>query len=284
VSVEHVTPSVAAPQPTPVRPSSPATWIMLALGSAYIVALGVLLFAPGGTFLERLRALDGGICAQLPGHSFYPAGQQLPLCARNTGVYLGFASTMSVFAATGRLRASRLPPLPILTVLGGAIALMGIDGINSFFLDLGLPHLYQPHNLLRLATGLGTGTAMAALVVPVTNSLLWREEDPHYSLGSWRELAVMPPLLLLVFLAVASTTGPIGAPLLYPIAIISSAGLILALTSINIVFALGVSNRVGRFSTWRQIFPLFTLAAACAVLELMALFMLKSLALGALAA
>jgi len=280
VSVDQVTPAVAPPPPTPVRPSSPATWIMLALGSAYIVALGVLLFAPGGTFLERLRALDGGICAQLPGHSFYPAGQQLPLCARNTGIYLGFASTMIVFAATGRLRASRLPPLPILAVLGGAVALMGVDGFNSFFLDLGLPHLYQPHNLLRLATGLGTGTAMAALVVPVTNSLLWRADDPQHSFGSWRELAVMPPLLLLAFLGVASQS----APLLYPIAIASSVGLILALTSINVVFALGVSNRVGRFSTWQQIFPLFTLAVACAVLELMALFLLKSLALSALAA
>src|SRR5262245_14311484 len=103
VSVEHLRPSVTAPRPTPTRPNGPTTWIMLALGSAYVVALGVLLFAPGGTFLERLRALDGGICAQLPGHSFYPAGEQLPLCARNTGIYLGFATTMSVFAATGRL-------------------------------------------------------------------------------------------------------------------------------------------------------------------------------------
>jgi uncharacterized membrane protein len=257
---------------------------MLALGSAYVVALAALLFAPGGTFLERLRALDGGICAQLPGHSFYPGGQQLPLCARNTGIYLGFASTIAVLGATGRLRASRMPPLPILAVLGGAVALMGIDGFNSFFLDLGLPHLYQPENLLRLATGLGTGTAMAALVVPVTNGLLWRDDDPRASFGSWRELAVMPPILLLVFLGVVATTGPLGAALLYPIAIISSGGLILALTSVNVVFALGATNRIGRFSTWRQIFPLATLALACAILELMALFMLKTFALGALAA
>jgi uncharacterized membrane protein len=282
VRIDHVDPpsAAAAAQPAPARAAWPPRWLMLALGCGYLVALAVLLFAPGGTFLERLRALDGGICAQLPGHSFYPAGQQLPLCARNTGIYLGFSSTIGMLFFSGRLRASRLPPWPILAVLGGAVALLGIDGFNSFFLDLGLPHLYQPHNLLRLATGLGTGTAMAAMVVPVTNGLLWREDDPRPSFGSWNELVVMVPILLLVFLGVASTVGV----LLYPIAIISTGGLILALSSVNVVFALGITNRLGRFTSWRQFFPLFTLAVACAVVELMALFMLKSFALSALAA
>lgn len=283
-SLDHVAPRVATPLFPPARLAGPPRWVMLALGAVYIIALALLLFAPGGTFLERLRALDGGICAQAPSHSFFPAGQQLPLCARNTGIYLGFAGTLAVIMTSGRLRASQLPPLPILAVLGGAVALLALDGFNSFFLDLRLPHLYQPHNLLRLATGLGTGTAMAALVVPVTNGLLWRTDDPRRSFGSWRELAVMPPVLLLAFLGVASTTGPLGAPLLYPIAIVSTCGLILALSSVNVVFALGVTNRIGRFTTWRQFFPLFTLAVGCAVVELMILFLLKSLALSALAA
>src|SRR5579871_5840400 len=94
------------PQPGVRTPSSRTLFI---LGGLYVVALAILLFAPGGTFLDRLRALDGGICAQLPGHSFYPAGQQLPLCARNTGIYLGFASTLIVLYKSGRIRASQLP-------------------------------------------------------------------------------------------------------------------------------------------------------------------------------
>lgn len=299
MSVEQITPPVSRPASAPIAPTSPkadrrtdartpSDRVLYLLGAAYVVGLAILLFAPGGTFLDRLRALDGGICSQLPGHSFFPAGQQLPLCARNSGIYLGFACTFFVLIKSGRIRASQLPPVAILLTLGGCVAILGIDGFNSFFLDLGLPHLYQPNNLLRLATGLGTGTAIAALVVPVTNGLLWRTDDPQRSFGSWRDLAVMPPLLFLIFLIFVGLLSPIGGflgvVLLYPIAIVSTLGLILALTSVNVVFALGITNRLGRFSTWRQTFPLFTLALACAVIELMVLFLLKSLALHALAA
>jgi uncharacterized membrane protein len=219
----------------------------------------------------------------LPGHSFYPAGQQLPLCARNTGIYLGFSSTLALLAATGRMRGARLPPLALLLTFGAAVTLLGIDGFNSFFRDLGLPHLYQPNNLLRLMTGLGTGTAMAAFMIPVANGLIWRTDDEQASFDSFPQLAVMLPILLLLFLGVASTTEAWAGFLLYPIAVVSSAGLILALTSVNVVFMLGVTNRVGKFETWRQFFPLFTVAVGCAIIELMILFMLKTLALNALA-
>jgi len=280
MSVDQVTPAVPARPATAARRAVPPTWLLAALGAAYVVAVGVLLFAPGGTFIERLRALDGGICAQLPGHSFYPAGQQLPLCARNTGIYLGFSSMLLLLTFSGRLRASQLPPVPVMLALGGAVALMGVDGFNSFFLDLRLPHLYHPDNLLRLTTGLGTGVAMAALVVPVTNGLVWRDDDPQRSFGSFAQLGVALPILLLVFLGVASQWGI----LLYPIAILSTAGLILALSSVNIVFMLGVTNRIGRYAGWRQFFPLFTLAIALAIVELMALFLLKSYVLSVLGA
>lgn len=295
MSVQHVMPPshpVAAPRLAPggQQPGArtPSDRTVYLLCGAYALALAVLLFAPGGTFLDRLRALDGGVCAQLPGHSFFPAGQQLPLCARNTGIYLGFASTLIVLHKSGRLRASQLPPVPIMLALGACVAFLALDGFNSFFLDLGLPHLYQPQNLLRLATGLGTGTAMAAMVVPVTNGLLWRHDDPQRSFGSWRDLAVMPPVLLGIFLTFVLLISPLGGLpgdiLLYPIAIVSTLGLILALTSVNLVFALGVTNRIGRFSTLRQTFPLATLTVACAVVELIVLFQLKTFALHALTA
>lgn len=264
----------------PARPGEPPLWLLIALGVVYVVALGALLFAPGGTFLERLRALDGGICAQAGSHSFFPAGQQLPLCARNTGIYLGFASATLVLLGSRRLRADSFPSAPVMLVLGGAVALMGVDGVNSLLLDLRLLHLYQPHNLLRLASGLGTGVAMAAFLIPVANGLLWRAESGRPSFGRFGQLAVMAPVLLLAFLAVGSQSDV----LLYPIAILSSAGLALALTLINLVVMLGISNQIGRFETWRQMLPLFTLALALAVVELMALFALKTWALGQIAA
>ncbi len=256
----------------------PPSWLIFGVAAAYVVALLGLVFLPGGTLLDRLRALDGGICAQLPTHSFYPGGQQLPLCARNTGIYTGVSATALVLLGTGRLRAARLPGPWVALALGLAVAAMAVDGFNSFFLDLGLPHLYQPHNLLRLATGLATGTAMAAFLVPVANGLIWRADDERSSFASFGQLALMLPVLVIAFLAVASQVGW----LLYPLALFSTFGLLIALTLINLVFVLGLRGQIGHFSSFRQLFPLYSLMLAFAVVELLALFTLKTSALHAL--
>jgi hypothetical protein len=158
-------------------------------------------------------------------------------------------------------------------VFGVAVLFMAEDGFNSLFLDLRLPHLYQPHNIIRLFSGLGTGAAMAAFIIPVANTLIWRDEDERSSFGTLRALAPLGATLLLVFLAV----GVMGAPLfLYPIAILSTAGVVVALSLVNVVLALGFTNRSGRFATWRQFFPVYSIAVVSAILELMALFALKS--------
>ncbi|HEX6543019.1 MAG TPA: DUF2085 domain-containing protein [Ktedonobacterales bacterium] len=258
--------------------ASPPGWLVAGLLAGYALAFVGLAVLPGGTLIERLRALDGGVCAQLPGHSFFPDGDQLPLCARCTGMYLGFATTFLYLAATRRLRASRLPGPLVLLILGLAVLLMAVDGFNSLFLDLGLPHLYQPMNWLRLLTGLGTGTAMAAVIIPVASGLIWRNEERRSSFDSPGQLALMVPLLTIDYLVVISV-----APfVLYPVALLSSAGLLLALTLVNLVFALGLTNQIGRFSTWRQFFPVFTGLAVLAIAELMGLFLLKSWVMQAL--
>jgi len=265
----------AGPSGPPARQTSTPDWLVIGLGAAYVVALAALAFLPGATLIERLRALDGGICAQVPTHSFFPGGQQLPLCARDTGTYTGFACATLVLLATGRIRSAQLPGKWVSLVLGLCVLVFAEDGFNSLFLDLGLPHPYQPHNLIRLATGLGTGTAMAAFIIPVANTLIWKHEDERPSFASLRQLALTVPVLLLAFLAIG-TIGSSAAFMLYPIALFSSAGVVLALALVNIVLILGVGNHAGRFATWRRFFPLFTVAVICAVIELMALFALKS--------
>ncbi len=272
MAVEQAQPGASVAAKRTPRVWEPPVWALLALAVAYVVALAALVFLPGATLIERLRALDGGICAQLPGHSFYPDGQQLPLCARNTGVYLGFALGFLTLLGAGRLRAARLPRLPVALALVGLVGLMALDGFNSLFLDLRLPHLYQPHNLLRLATGLGTGVAMATFLVPVANGLIWRREDYHTPFFGLAQLGTIVPVLVIAFLAVASQ----ASWLLYPLAIFSSAGLVMALSLINLVFALAITNHVGRMDTIRQLFPVFSVAVALAIVELLALFALKT--------
>ncbi|HEX8981773.1 MAG TPA: DUF2085 domain-containing protein [Ktedonobacterales bacterium] len=249
----------------------PPTWLLIALGALYLVALAALIFLPNGTLIDRLRALDGGICAQAPSHSFFPAGQQLPLCARNTGIYLGFSLGFFTLLGSGRLLSSRLPRLPVAISLLACVGLMGIDGVNSLLNDLGAPHLYHPQNPLRLITGLGAGVAMVAFIMPVTNGLLWRWEDTRPSFKSFGQLVVVAPLLLVAFLAVSSQV----AWLLYPIALVSSFGLVMALTSVNLVFLICFTPFIGRFERWKQVLPVFTLALALAMIELTLLFKVK---------
>jgi len=250
---------------------TPPQWLLITLGTLYVVALSILLFAPGGTVIERLRALDAGICAQLPTHSFYPGGQRLPLCARNTGIYLGFSIGVLLSFAQRRWRSMVLPTGWVGALLLGGIALMGIDGVNSLFVDLHLPHLYAPNNLLRLATGLLTGTAMAAFLVPVVNSVLWRDHDPRPMYPTLQRLAIVLPLLLLAFFGVASRWGL----LLYPIALLSSAGVVVALSLINLTFVLAFSGRVEHYTRPIQAAPIFTVAMILAVSELIGLFFLN---------
>src|SRR5215813_8470230 len=202
MSVQHAETAAPSGRPLPVgrrRGRWPSDWLFIGLGAAYVAAIAALVFLPGATLIERLRALDGGICAQAGTHSFWPGGQQLPLCSRNTGIYVGFAATFCTLLALGRLRAARFPGRWVLAILAIAVLFMAVDGFNSFFLDLGLPHPYQPHNLLRLASGLGTGTAMCAILLPVANMLIWRQEDEQPSFRSPRQLAVMVPVLVLAF-------------------------------------------------------------------------------------
>ncbi len=261
--------SPQTPEETP--PSGPPTWLIIGAASALVILAAVMVFWPGATLLDRLRALDGGICAQLPTHSFYPGGQRLPLCARNTGIYLGYTITFSVLFATGRGRAAQFPRWPMALVLGLCILALAVDGFNSLFLDLHLPHLYQPHNLVRLITGLLTGTAMACFLLPVTNSVLWKHMGDQRSIDSWWQLLGILPILALAFLAV----GTQAAIFLYPVAILSSLGVVLALGLINLTIVVAVSGKACSLQTYRQLFPFFSTAVLLAVGELVGLFFLN---------
>lgn len=256
----------------------PSPWMTGVLALCYLGLLAVLVLLPGASVLDRLRWLDSGICAQLPTHSFYPGGERLPLCARNTGIYLGFIVTLITLYSIGRGRAQQIPPWPIVIVLASGIAALAVDGLNSFALDLGLPHLYQPHNLLRLATGLVTGLGLASLALPILNQLFWRVYNEQRSIPSWHILLFFIPALILCFFAVASQ----NVLFLYPLALLSTAGFLTALGSVNMIFIIVISRRSETFERFQQIVPFFGLALLFAIGEMLALAQLKLALLQAL--
>ncbi len=250
-------------------------------GGVVLLALGVLatlILFPGASLLNRMSWLDSGICAQIAKHSFYFGGQHLPLCARNTGIYLGFLVTLTTLYGKGKGRAQSVPRLPLLLLLLGGVVALAVDGINSFLLDVGVAHPYQPNNYLRLATGLVTGLAMALLIVPLLNRLFWRSFSEERSVGSWQELLQYLPMLGVCFFTVTSQ----NVVLLYPIALLSTTGIVIAVSSLNLIALIGISRRDETFERYRELLPFLACALLLALGEMLLLAQLKLTLLSAL--
>ena len=123
--------------------------------------------------------LGYGLCHQLPVRSFFAAGHQLPVCARDTGIYLGFVVSLGLitFLDRGRRR-SAMPPAWLLAVGAALVGLMALDGVTEY------AGLRTTTNLIRLATGLGMGFALTLFVVPLLAAQLWRSRSSERVLGS----------------------------------------------------------------------------------------------------
>ncbi|MCA9946599.1 MAG: DUF2085 domain-containing protein [Anaerolineales bacterium] len=245
-----------------------------------LVALGVILLVlvamgwftvTDSAHLGHDPALAGGdyvgaaICHRITSRSFVINGRQLPLCARCTGMYLGVALAFVALLLAGRTRRTDLPPLPILLTLVGFIGLMGIDGVNSyshFFPNL--PHLYEPQNWLRLVTGMGAGLAMGVLIFPALMQTLWREVNGRPIIESGRELAGMVLLAGTAVLLVLSNQPTI----LYVMALVSVAGVLLIVTSLNAVLLLILFKRDGLAVRWQETAVPLLVSFMLAVLEL----------------
>lgn len=245
------------------------------LALVIVLALAALLpLAPA--LLPLLRLLDSGICAQQPTHMLTPGGVALPLCARCTGIYTGAALGYALLTARGRLRASRPPSRLLIALLLGAIAVMGFDGLNSVANDLGIGPLYPPSNAVRLATGLLAGTALALLLAPVVAGTLFGAADDRPPLDG------VPGLLPFAVAGVVAF-GLIwngAAWLLYPVALVSNAGLLLILGSANVALVHALTRRTPLAANVGALAPLLLLAGGACLAELSILANMRIALLG----
>lgn len=246
--------------------------------TAVVVALSALVLAlaaalpPHGP-LDKADAVGYGICHQIPERSFFLAGRQLPLCARCTGTFLGALLGLAAFALVGRSRAGRLPPVAVLGTMILFMALWALDGLNSYLTFFpGAPNLYEPQNWLRLTTGTLNGLAMITFVLPILNSTVWREPAAQPVLRNPWEVLILVVVAAPLIYAVQAQIGF----LLYPLAILSSLGVVVLLTLINAMLAAVVLGREGLAQNWRQAAVPLTAGAALAVAEIAGLALLRS--------
>lgn len=216
-------------------------WRMF-FGGALIALLLALLFLPGASVDRKMYAVVHGVCAQQ--HNVQLGGLELPMCARNTGIYMSVTITMVFLWLRGRERAGKLPPLMIGLVLIAFVAIMAFDGFNSMFKDLNANYLYEPQNIVRTLTGIGMGIAMGTLVMFILNIALRRDIDDQMPiLGSWWELGA---LLLICFLFLAAIYGNISW-LYWPIAAVAWIGITGMLYAVNLLvvsIAMGYDNKI----------------------------------------
>lgn len=219
------------------------------IGVAIIIAAAWLFNTPPG-LLGKADAIGYAICHRISTRSFFVGEVQMPLCARCSGMYLGVLVGLGVMVALGAGRAGRLPRPWVLVGLAIFVAIMGVDGVNSYLQlipGLALPRLYEPQNWLRAVTGILTGVTMAALVLPSFNQALWANWNDRPVLRNLRELALVVGVAAVVIILLLTDIDVI----LYPLALLSALGVGVILTMINTIILLMVTRQDARAFDWR---------------------------------
>jgi uncharacterized membrane protein len=257
-------------EPKPTSPRWPRLTVLVVALSVSVILL--LMAVPPHSALDKADSVGYAVCHQIPERSFILAGRPLPLCARCTGTFLGAVLGLTVMLLRGRNRASRLPPVAVLGLLVAFMGFWAFDGLNSYMtLFPGAPHLYEPRNWLRLTTGLLNGLALIALVFPIFNFTVWREPVPVPVIRNVRELVVLLPIVALLVLVIQAEIDV----LLYPLAIMSSLGVVMLLVLINSLIAAVVLGREGYAASWRQVGVPLIVGAALAFLEIAIMVLLR---------
>jgi uncharacterized membrane protein len=226
-------------------------------------------FTPEGV-LGKADAVGYAVCHRIDLRSFAIGGRQLPLCARCTGQYLG-ALTGLAFQAIIAPRRAGSPPKRVIAFLALFAALYGMDGINSYFhlppllaAFPNMPLLYEPNNVLRLMTGTGMGLVISAALYPAFTSTLYRQYDRSSALPGLKALSGMGISALVVSGLVLTHVDWV----LYPLALISSAGVLVLLATIYTIVILMALRRDNHYERLSQaIFPILA-ALSIAILQI----------------
>lgn len=230
----------------------------------------------GDGLLGAADWLAGTVCHRLPGHGFLIADRPLPLCARCSGLYLGAALVLTLAVLSGRVRHGAFPSRPQLWLWGGLVAAMGLDGVNALLFDLGAPHLYPPHNTVRLLTGLGAGLALGVMLLAAFSQSAWRSPVWRPLLSGPREAAASLFLALLLALALLGNQPAV----LYVLAIVSTAVIPVLLVMLYTVLTLTLRRRDGRATMWRELAADLAVGAAPAALQIILLAWLRQTVIG----
>lgn len=227
-------------------------------------AVTTLFLALPWSLETKALAMLHGLCAQQPSHTFFFGDSRLPFDARMTGIYGGFAVTTLTLAGLRRWRAARVPPVPLLVVLGTFVVVMGIDGLNSTMVDIRQWHLYEPRNELRLITGQLTGVTLATFVWLLIGQIGFARTARRCiaPLASWRDLTIVVAAQAMFAALVFSGWSALRVPITLLLLLAAFA----AVTGLSLAFVLLLGRRESLARSTGALAGPATLALVIAVL------------------
>jgi uncharacterized membrane protein len=234
------------------RQTRQTRWRGIVFLAAGLLLLGWLLNTPPGLF-GKLDAIGYAVCHRIEARSFNIGGRQFPLCVRCSGMFLGAVAGL-VFQTLLFRRRAGTPPWYVLAAFGVLAAAFVVDGVNSYFhLFPDAPSLYEPQNRLRLITGTGMGLVIAAALYPAFNQSVWVNWDSRPAIPGWATFFSLLGLGYLLDLLIL-TENPL---ILYPLAWVSSVGVLVLLVMIYTMIWIMVFRMDNRFENiWQLSFPL----------------------------
>jgi uncharacterized membrane protein len=214
-----------------------------------------------------LHWFGSGLCHQLPARSFFAAGHQLPVCARDTGIYFGVVLSLGLIAAIDRGRHSSSMPRPWVLALGAVLfAFMAWDGVTSY------AGWRTTTNDLRLITGLCAGFALSLVIAPLLNSQLWARRTDAPVIDGAGHVAVWLAFMALSFVVLRYVAPVFG--IVYPIA--TAVAILFTFTAINAVIVLLVPRFERSAERLRDAWLPLLIALAITFAEIAALAWLRS--------
>ena len=206
-----------------------------------------------------LHWIGYGLCHQLPQRSFFGGGVQVPVCARDTGIYFGVLVSLAVISALHRgSRPREMPSRAGWIAIALMIGAMALDGGTEY------AGLRTTTNELRLITGLLAGFAIGALLTPMINDELWKTGSRERVLNTpWRLaiwLAAVPVSYAVVYWGLPFLG--IGYPILVAVAIVAT------LTAVNLVLVCMLPPFERKADRLLRTWPPILVACAVAWLEI----------------
>ena len=180
----------------------------------------------------------------------------MPLCARCTGEF-NAAFIALLFQEFISHKRSKLPNRGILAMLIIFFLAFAIDGSNSYLALMktayhgafsNIPNLYITDNTARVFTGSGMGITMASVLFPMYNQSIWRspEEKPVLK---WSQFSLLVGIVLLFDFGMLTQ----NAIILYPVAILSTLGVLLLLSMVFSIVWIMVMKQDNAFDRLRQL-------------------------------